>query len=107
MTGCLEEFIIATASAIASCMESMSVSYSSTLVVLEYVEESANCSRLMGIGIDVISRGNSIYTGLLYLMADESTRSISLAAVLGLSIRTESTVMWSKIFCWVSKSRTL
>src|SRR6476620_9796514 len=60
MTGCFEEFTIATASAIASCMESMSVSYSSPLVVLEYVKESANCSRLTGIGIDVISRGNSI-----------------------------------------------
>ena len=44
MSGCFEEFIIVVVSAKASCIEFMSVSDSSSLVVLEYLEESTCCS---------------------------------------------------------------
>src|SRR5919199_6529469 len=106
MTGCFEEFIIAVASARASCIESMSLSYlTCCLTLLEYIAEVEEEG--MDICSETLSLGISIYTGLLYRIADESTRSISWAAVSGSSIRTESTVTCSKILCCVSKSRTL
>ena len=61
----------------------------------------------VGISADSIPSGSSMYTGLLYRIAEDNTLSISFIAVLGSSDITESTVTFSKTLSRGSNSLAL